>query len=227
MHNILDASLRSHVKAFLTLPGEEVLIATRKHWIVLVQPLAVTLFLTLVFTGSSLIFFLWFYKSVFLLLGGIVFSLLVGILAATKIVVDWYFNLYIITTRKILEFSYSPLFSHMANEIMLDQVRITEVDVHSQNMLQELLNYGDVVVVFDHISHEERVVLSFVPTPNKIGVKITDAVATMPNRFWYPEYRDILPRRAPSEKKDSTVTIFRQPSMNGHSHNQFPERRPS
>lgn len=182
-----DALPQAHIASFLTHRGEEIVVATRRHWMVLVPPLTTVFFLTAVFVTASIAIFVFLLESLVFLLLGIFFTALIAILITTKIFVDWYYNLYIVTTRKILEFSYSPLFSHQVNEVRLDQVRITEVDTRIQNFLHEILDVGDVVLIFDHISHENGFTLTSVPNPRRISAKLAEAMETLTasSGSWY------------------------------------------
>src|SRR5258708_5379863 len=109
-------------KSFLTLHGENLLLVRRKHPFVVILPILLTSVLALFFIAVSFFLFTKFIFSVPLF---IVTSLFLGALAIsfiTKSIIDWYFHLYVLTSRKILEIRYTPLSSYILNDILLDRV---------------------------------------------------------------------------------------------------------
>lgn len=91
----------------------------------------------------------------------------------TKMIIDWYFHIYILTNRKILEFRYTPLTSYIVNDIMLDRVFCTEVDYQTSGILHDLLDLGDVIITFDRPTHQEEFVLRDIQECGQIGVFLT------------------------------------------------------
>ena len=91
----------------------------------------------------------------------------------TKVIIDWYFHLYILTSKKILEVWYTPLASHVVNDILLDKVSCTEIDSRVHGFLNELLDVGDVVITFDRPTHQEEFVLSDIEQCDKVGKFMT------------------------------------------------------
>lgn len=164
---------------FVTLPGERLVVAKRQHWFVLVSPVLITSFLTLLFISLSALFFLGPATNPTLF----VISTFLTVSAATsifaKIIADWYYHLYVFTTKRILEVSCAPLFSHSINDVALDQVRITEVDVRMKGFINELIDMGDVIIEFDRPSHEQMFVISNILDPSKTGALIANTVKLM------------------------------------------------
>lgn len=161
---------------FFTLPGEKLLLATRKHWFVLAIPLVITgivSFMFVIFSSFLLLFFPSFPILFFLTtLVIVLFTLSYDI----KLIIDWYFHIYLVTSRKILEVCYSPFFSYNVNDVLLDQVRCTEVDVRTDGIVNELLNLGDVTVTFDRPTHQEAFVFLGISDPKKVGIFLGDAL---------------------------------------------------
>lgn len=177
---------------FLTLPGESVILAKRKHWFLPLLSIAATSIGALLFVGS--IFFL---GKFFLLPFSFLFiTILVIFLLATalaiKMLVEWYYHLYIVTTRKILEVCYSPLSSYKINDVLLDQVKCTEVDARINGIVCELLEMGDVILTFDRPTHQEEFALTNIANPRKTGVLLGDMLidsmrlnGQTPTTVWY------------------------------------------
>lgn len=178
---------------FLTLPGEKFLLATRKHWFVLAVPLVITgivSFMLVILSSFLLLFFPSFptlFFSIMLLI------LLFAFAYSTKLVVDWYFHIYLVTSRKILEVCYSPFFSYNVNDVLLDQVRCTEVDVQTDGIINELLNLGDVTMTFDRPTHQEAFALLEIADPKKVGIFLGDALDFEKGesrvQTWYKQYK--------------------------------------
>ena len=143
------------------------ILTQRKHWSTFVTPLIP---LIIICTATLILPFIsYFYFAQFFGLA-IVSSFIISILTITiaiKSTADWYYNLYIITNRKISEVSYSPLASRRVSEILLTQVRCTEIDTKINGIFNELFNIGDVVITFDRPTHEEEFTLHDVKNPGR------------------------------------------------------------
>lgn len=161
---------------FITLVGEKLVIATRKHWFVLALPITIILFGAFVFSVLTLVLFSLLPLSSKAILFTLTTLVIVTIIASfiTKAIVDWYCHFYIVTTRKILEVCHAPLSSSKINEVLLDQVRCTEVDVKVSGMLEEFIEMGDVIVTFDRPTHQEEFVLHDIQNPRNIGLYLSD-----------------------------------------------------
>lgn len=175
-------------KRFLTLESEVLICSIRQHWFNLIPSFALNLLFVifvLVFTSTFYTLAPAYFFS-FLLLALIFLIVIAEIFI--KELVEWYFHFYIITNRKILEVIYKPLSSRAINEVLLDQVRCTEVDVEMQGMLSEVLNIGNVVLTFDRPTHEETFTIKGIKGPRKIAMHLGDSFeAKYDNRIWYKD----------------------------------------
>lgn len=173
-------------RKFLTLENEQIIHSTRQHWLVLLPALIVNIFFVLLsFLFVSI--FATFNQSYFMvsLLTAVIFLIVIAEIFI-KEVVDWYFHFYIITNRKIIEVTYRPLFSRTINEVLLDQVRCTEVDVEMQGMLSEVLNIGNVMLTFDRPTHEETFTIKKIREPRRVAMHLGDSFESQyENRVWY------------------------------------------
>lgn len=169
---------------FLTLKGEELLLVKRKHPLTLIFSVSfISLILCLFIIG---IFFLFvkFFASPSLFIATALILISLGMTAITKCILDWYFHVYILTTRKILEIWYTPLSGHIVNDILLDKVSCTEIDLKRSGLLQEIFDMGDVIISFDRPTHQEEFVLKDIKDCYKLGVFLTQQLL---------ERRDIEP----------------------------------
>lgn len=182
---------------FLTLPEEQLLIARRKHWFLsAVRVASVILFAFFSIFALSFIFRQFFLPFTLLL------SIAAGIIGLalsliTKFIVDWYYHLYIVTTRKILEVCYSPLSSYKINDVLLDQVKCTEIDTKTNGILNELIDMGDITITFDRPTHQEEFIFTDIQDPKGMGIFLGDALIdsvrqNMPTTVWY------RPKKKPS-----------------------------
>lgn len=160
-------------KAFLTLKGEKLLLVIRKHPFVVIFPIITLIILTALFLVSAYILFQRVFNSfpLFVTSSLLLISVTIGIIA--KLVVDWYFHVYILTNRKILEFRYTPLTSYVVNDIMLDRVFCTEVDYQTSGIIQDIFDIGDIIITFDRPTHQEEFILHDIQSCSRIGTFLT------------------------------------------------------
>jgi hypothetical protein len=174
---------------FLTLRGEELLLVKRKHPFVVIVPIFVTSCLTLFFTGSAFMLFQGFFKSFSLFFVTIMLLGSISISFITKSIVDWYFHMYILTNRKILELRYSPLTSYLVNDVMLDRVSCTEIDLQTNGFLNELIDMGDVLITFYRPTHQEEFILKDVQNSHALANYLTQQLMDgkqQPNTSYQP-----------------------------------------
>lgn len=158
---------------FLTLKDEKLILVIRKHTFVLISPIILLFCLTALFIASGYVIFQNFFTStaLFIVTTLLLTSCMFGII--TKLIIDWYFHVYILTNRKIMEFSYTPLTSYQFNDVMLDRVLCTEVDFQTNGILHDLIDLGDIIITFDRPTHREEFVLSDILGCHKIGNFLT------------------------------------------------------
>jgi hypothetical protein len=158
---------------FLTLTNEELLLVLRRHIFVIILPIFFTSIGVVIFLFGAFFLFIQFLNSIPFFVISALLIISVGLSLITKIIIDWYFHIYIFTNRKILEIWYTPLASHSINDIMLDKVNCTEIDLKVNGFLNELLEMGDVVITFDRPTHEEEFILKDIHKPDKIETFLT------------------------------------------------------
>lgn len=195
------------LKFFITLPEEELLLVERKHWLLLIF----SLLSALMFFFFSIVASVFVFGYIFPQWNMVIVSLLLWttcfLSLSIKMIIDWYFHIYIITNRKILEVHYTPLFSHEFNQVLLDQVRCTEVDIQTHGIVRELFDMGDIVLTFDRPTHEESFIFSNIKNPRQVAHILGNYLninTQNNNTLWYkPKNKnnifrfteDIFPRR--------------------------------
>lgn len=159
---------------FLTLPQEKLIVAKREYWLTAVIPIIATMLFAALLVLFSYVLFMWGLHSLLLFTAGTLVIINSAIGVATKIFIHWYFHMYIVTSRKLLEINYSPLDTLVENEVLLDQVRCTEVDMQRGGFIHEILDFGTVRITFDRPTHQQEFVLSNIKSHRKIGVLLSN-----------------------------------------------------
>ncbi len=143
----------------LALEAEKILFLQRKHWFVLLPVLfsvSVTIILGFIALDYLILgFSVDFLTSIVLLLSLLTLSSSILIKALT----EWYFTVYILTSRRLLEICYTPLASYVLNNVLLEQVRCTEIDTATNGWLYKYLNIGDIIITFDRPTHRDAFIL--------------------------------------------------------------------
>lgn len=179
---------------FISLEGERFVLGTRKHWFTLFFALTTIILSTLLAIMLSFSLFAaipFFSSKISLFISSAVVMLTFSLSLVVKAIVDWYFHLYIITTRKLIEIFHSPLSTLKINEVLLDKVRCTEVDVQVNGFFNEFIDKGNVMVTFDRPTHQEEFVLEDINDPEEVSILLSDAFdraeTEKSHTAWYKE----------------------------------------
>lgn len=162
-----DRLEKAELHNLLTTHDEEVILAAREH----VAPMLLRCFYifcalmsisSMAAVGTFILF-----SDITITIG--IYLLITFILSGliAREIIHWHLHIYLITTKKISELRFTPLFSEISNYILLDQLRCTEIDTKRQGLVPELLNMGDVSITFDRPTHQEEFVLKNIRSPRK------------------------------------------------------------
>lgn len=176
---------------FMTFPQEEFIFATREHYVPLIFRMMQQISATLVVCTLMAALSFYFFRGVKIPSAVFLLSLLAGTGFSIKEIVHWYFHLYIITTKKLLEVRYSPLLSEAINSVLLDQVRCTEIDADLTGIISESLNLGNVTITFDRPTHQDYFVLNNVRAPRMIA----NLLSTQLHKSSPPEMQSLWTKR--------------------------------
>ncbi|TSC64060.1 MAG: Uncharacterized protein G01um101493_254, partial [Microgenomates group bacterium Gr01-1014_93] len=179
----------------VTLPGEEILVAKREHkFIPFISEIVIfSLVLPLSSIGALISIFL--LQSITILVSFLLLMGILTILAITKVIIDWYFHLYIITSRKIMEIRVVPFFGERIDDVFLDQVRTTEIDAKIPTFFHEFINMGNVTIAFDRPSHDKVFMLENIPKPRQTAMYLCDALEHLmrdtqePPGIWFQQQK--------------------------------------
>ncbi|HSW48027.1 MAG TPA: hypothetical protein VLG67_03000 [Candidatus Saccharimonadales bacterium] len=158
---------------FLNLEKEELLLVKRRHYYVLIFPIFLSIFVLSIFNVALFVVFVRMMNSFPLFIVTLLLSISILISLISYTIVNWYFHLYILTNRKILEVWYTPLSAHAINDIFLDSVKCTEVDTNSTGFIHELMDMGDLRLTFDRPTHQEEFLLKDIKNYDEIGKFLT------------------------------------------------------
>lgn len=169
-----------HIEAntFLMLPGEKTIVYKRQHSFAVIIPIIITAILGLVSMVILTTSMVLLYQTPYVVLFSIGTVTAATLSVITKTCIDWYFHLYIVTNRRILEISYRPFFSQSVNDVLLDQVRCTEIDIKIKGYIHGLIDVGDVIITFDRPTHQQEFILHDIKSPRKIGTLLGDLLNT-------------------------------------------------
>lgn len=186
---------------FLGLKGEELYFVKRRHIFTLLYPTFIALFLTIVFVITSYFIFSIIIVSLPLFIVSLFLILSIAMSITTYTLIYWYFHLYVLTSRKLLEVWYTPLFSHVVNDVFLDKVNCTEIDVSSKGFLHELIDMGDVTITFDRPTHEEEFVIRDVKNCDELAKYLTQKIMDTDRKgaeetIWLRDRHRIFPKAA-------------------------------
>lgn len=171
-----------NVQGFPAIPSEEVLLRRRQHPLALFFPMVAVILLSLlsfvILVSASV--FVPAQAALFAVAGLVILVLTLSEL--TKVAVDWYFHFYILTNHRVLEISYRPFFSDKINNVILNQVKSTEIDIESNGIINRIFDMGHVTVTFDRPTHQEEFIFANIKNPKSVGFLLCDALdTTKPN----------------------------------------------
>lgn len=185
---------------------EKILLRRRAHWF----PLFLSIFFTILFSllFISLIFFI--FLQVFpennLLITLNLVILLYTLTIISKLIADWYCHFYLLTNRRVLEVNYKPLFTSSINNVILNQVKSTEIDIEKKGFINQLLDIGNVMITFDRPTHQEEFCFMNIKNPTSVGFLLADVLDMnkvefdlMNNPIWYQTKNKEKPYRITEE----------------------------
>lgn len=164
-------------------PGEKIIFALRKAfitnvpWLVLsaLAVIAPTFYMNYVLKSGTLFVFPFGRE-----LENIVIALwyVMTLIYAIERFITWYFNVYVVTDRRLIDVDFRPLFYKNVSEAAYNNVEDTSFSMN--NIFQTIFNYGNVFVQ----TAAEKTQFEFidVPSPAKVQDKISDLAAAINNK---------------------------------------------
>lgn len=164
-----DRLTEDQISNFKLFENEELIFATREHWLPLIVRLFRNGFLSLIIATLTAGVVMLLFMNPALSISFFFLVMLTGGIAMVRLLIHWSFHLYIATNKQIIEVRYSPLLSEAINSVLLDQIRCTEIDVEMYGLIPELLGIGNVELTFDRPTHKEEFIIKDIRSPRKIA----------------------------------------------------------
>lgn len=169
-------------------PGEEILLVLHRHWFDILSQIFLVLGMI---AGLILSFFYlpFFFPNIETAFGSKLFSFVEVSLAMLIwlvlfiIWIDYYFDVWIITNRRIVNIEQKALFVRQVSELEIENIQ--DVTTEVKGVIPTFLNYGDVFV--QTAAEKERFLFHNVPDP--YGVK--DLMMNLQKRIEKEEARDL------------------------------------
>lgn len=144
------------------LEGEEMLLLFRKHPVVMRKELIIASFLLLLSVLPS------FVRPTYLyLFGGLGIGLLLAAIVMFWAWIGWYFSVYALTDRRLLQIKQKGLFNRSVVDISNDQISMVNYEV--RGLQETLLGFGTITVQ----TYVGELVIKDVEHPKKIHKKLT------------------------------------------------------
>lgn len=175
-----DRLSESQVGKFKLFGDEELIFATREHWLPLAFRLINTTFISLVAASIASSVIMLLLHNIGLSLSVFFLIMLIGSIGGLRDLIHWSFHLYIATNKQIIEVHYSPLLSEAINSVLLDQIRCTEIDVEMYGLIPELIGIGNVALTFDRPTHKEEFIIRDIRSPRKIANLLSGQIHQTP-----------------------------------------------
>jgi hypothetical protein len=205
----MNQDAKDILKHYLTFSGEKIHFIKRTSILTLIPLFVLVIFLSTFIAFGFYILAYYGLLSFHIAAIGIVLMIDIAILLCLKVVIEWYFHIYIVTNKKILEIVYIPLSSYTVNDVFLEQVKCTEIDIRMSGFLREMLGIGDIAMTFDRPTHHEEFILSNMTHARQIGSLLTQLLmnsssALADSSSWYKDNKDhkfymidtIIPKQA-------------------------------
>jgi hypothetical protein len=149
--------------------GEEIVMVVRRHWFNILQNLLSVLIMAGFLVASFFYLPLLFptlsrsTANGLFLFGETVFAMVIWIVFFL-VLVDYYFDVWIVTTRRIINVEQKGLFSREVSELKLEKIQ--DISTEVLGVIPTFLNYGDVYI--QTAAEQERFLFRRVPDPYRI-----------------------------------------------------------
>jgi uncharacterized membrane protein YdbT with pleckstrin-like domain len=149
--------------------GEQIIMVVRRHWFNVLQNLLSVLIMAAFLVTSFFYLPLLFPTlsqnagSGLFLFGETVFAMVIWIVFFL-ILIDYYFDVWIVTTRRIINVEQKGLFSREVSELKLEKIQ--DISTEVLGVIPTFLNYGDVFI--QTAGEQERFLFRRVPDPYRI-----------------------------------------------------------
>lgn len=82
----------------------------------------------------------------------------------------WYFNIYIVTNKHIVDVNYSSLLARSVVEVKIEDVQSQKASI--KGVIRQLFNFGDVVI--ETAAENQRIDFTDIPRPDLVADRVQD-----------------------------------------------------
>ena len=153
---------------------EEIIMVSRKHWVAYFTHILLALFIPiipialLIISSNSIDI----YGKTTIYLGLFVASLVISVNIVTTAIIQWYYNISIITDKRILNLKVTSIFQHSYTEILWRKIQ--DVSHDSIGPLSSIFDIGNIYI--DTAGEGIDLTLKFVPKPRDVQEVINNLV---------------------------------------------------
>jgi membrane protein YdbS with pleckstrin-like domain len=168
-------------------PDEQMLLLLRRHvvtnvpWVVLVITLALLPTLFAILNPASMIGLEWLAQipnSITIAITNLWYLIVAGIALENFLV--WYFNVYLISNKRLVDVDFMGLLSYSAAETELSQIQ--DVEHRQGGIAQAIFNFGTVNI--QTAGTQMKFIFELVPNPSKVADIITDLIPEEEDRLY-------------------------------------------
>lgn len=138
-------------------PDEKILCIQRQHWIVPLFPMMITIILFFLALAAGIFLF---FQKIFIIPQSIIWSLALTVFSFLIIseiyaFMYWYYQFYIITSKRILHIHFFRIGGYHSDEVFLEISPEREIDRRPPNVFYDLLGIENVFVYFHRAERPE------------------------------------------------------------------------
>lgn len=161
-------------KNFLTEDEEKVVLTKRAHWAILLARIVGVSVVSILLVFFAFFFFAILTLPVKLFLSSLILISILELSLVSKLIVDWYCHFYVLTNKKLLDVSYSPLFSESAYEVSLKEVDCSRITVKKNQILSNFFNIGSISLAFQGANFTQNFKLASIENPESTSLFLTE-----------------------------------------------------
>jgi len=159
-------------------PGEKIVFQMRSHWLLFAAELLLLVVLAVLPIGLYVVFqgvwpslLIGTMSKPIMVLTTSAYYLMLWLFFITKFI-DYYLDVYLVTSDRVLDVSQKGMFSRTVSE--LDLARVQDVTSEIKGVLRSLLNFGNVYI--QTAAEKERFIFEDVKRPDEIRKRLLDLV---------------------------------------------------
>lgn len=155
-------------------PDEKIIVFARKHWVVFLGSIVIVMIMLLI-PVVGLVWF-WFTSpdqfllyQLFIIVGSTIYLFFIMAFFLVSWI-DWYFDILIVTDRRVVDIHQKGLFSRTTDELEL--LHIEDVSSHLKGILGTFFNFGDVFI--QTAGSSRNFIFEKIPRPREVARTIMD-----------------------------------------------------